>query len=80
MEGEGKYNIDALKEIKVTESYLGMDIKSRGCQNEEPQEECKTRHLTETFLQQCGCLPLRIATSKNVGSMPLFLSAPLTLF
>ena len=37
--GEGKYNLNAVKEIKVTDSYLGLDMKDKGCQNEEPQEE-----------------------------------------
>ena len=40
--GEGKYNLNILKEITVTESYLGM---SRGtCQDEEDLEDCTTRH------------------------------------
>ena len=62
--GEGKYNLDALKEIKVTESYAGMNMKVRGCQTEKPLEDCTTRHHTETIIQQCGCLPLRLSSFK----------------
>ena len=64
--GEGKYNLDAVKEITVTESYLGMDMDTRKCQNEEPMENCITRNFIESVFQQCGCLPLSIATSNNV--------------
>ena len=64
--GEGKYNLNAIKEIKVTESYLGLDIEDRGCQNEEAVEECTTRQYIETLLHKCACLPLKIAIDRNV--------------
>ena len=65
--GEGKYNLNAVKEIKVTESFLGLDMKDRGCQNEEPLENCTTRHYINDLLQQCNCLPLSITTSNKVN-------------
>ena len=55
--GEGKYNLDAVKEITVTDSFLGMDMEDKGCQIEEPLHNCTTQHYIETFLDQCGCLP-----------------------
>ena len=64
--GEGKYNLDALKEIRVTQSYLRMDMDIKKCQNEEPLENCTTRTYMESFLQQCGCLPLQLSSFKNV--------------
>ena len=33
--GEGEYNLDTLKEIEVTESYLGLDQYVRECQEKE---------------------------------------------
>ena len=63
--GEGKYNLDALKEVKVTESFLGLDMNY--CQNVEPIQECEGRHYKNSLLQHCGCLPLRIAIYKNVS-------------
>ena len=66
MIGEGKYNLNALKEIKVTDSYLGLDKNVKGCQNEESLEECTTRQHMDTYLQQCGCLPIAIGISKEV--------------
>ena len=64
--GEGKFNLNDVKEIKVTESYLGLSQDVRGCQNEETMEDCSTRYYRETILQQCGCLPYSIRSSKKV--------------
>ena len=63
--GEGKYNLNAIKEIKVTDSYLGLDIEDRGCQNEEAVEECTTRQYIQNLRQKCGCLPFQIIASKD---------------
>ena len=52
----------------MTESYLGLDQSVRGCQNEESLHECTTKHYKQTALNQCGCVPLTIALSKNVSS------------
>ena len=41
--GEGEYNLDNLKEIKITDSYLGLDQDVRKCQNEESLFSCTTR-------------------------------------
>ena len=65
--GEGKYNLNAMKEIKVTESFLELDMKDKGCQIEESSEDCKSKHYVDTLLQHCKCLPLSISTSKNVS-------------
>ena len=58
--GEGEYNLNDLKEIRVTESYLGLDQEDRGCQNEEPLINCTTRKYNDTLLGECGCLPFNI--------------------
>ena len=63
--GEGEYNLDALKEIKVTDSYLGLDENVRGCQNKESLDNCKTKHYIETLLQKCGCLPFSIILTRK---------------
>jgi len=62
--GEGKYHMNSILEIKVTESYLGLDMEHRGCQNDEPIETCSTRNYIDNIIEYCGCLPLSIATSK----------------
>ena len=68
--GEGEYNMNVLTEIEVTESYLALDKGIRGCQNEEPLNNCTTRQFIETFLEKCGCLPPKMGhdevSHKNV--------------
>ena len=66
LSGEGKYNLNAIKEIKVTDSFLGLDMEDKGCQNEEPIEECTTRQYIDTVLHQCGCLPLKLTVTQKV--------------
>ena len=33
--GEGEYNLNVVKEIRVTESYLGLDLNARECKVED---------------------------------------------
>ena len=67
--GEGEYNLNALTEIEVTDSYLGLEQDLRKCQNEEPFYNCTTRKYMDTILEECGCLPLHIhmGLSKKVA-------------
>ena len=65
--GEGKYNLNAVKEIQVTESYLGMDEDIRGCQNQLSMENCTTKQYLETLQTQCGCIPFNIKILKKVS-------------
>ena len=64
--GEGKYNLNAVKEIQITESYLGMDEDIRGCQNKLSIENCTTEHYLDTLQNRCGCIPSNIKILKNV--------------
>ena len=67
MIGEGKYNLNAVEEILVTESFLGLDESVKDCQNKEEFDECNNKHFKKTLLEQCGCLPLGIRISKKVS-------------
>ena len=64
--GEGEYNVNVLKEIKVSESYLGMDQDDRKCQNEEPLYNCTTRRYLDNLMEKCGCLPFNIRISNKI--------------
>ena len=64
--GEGEYNLNALKVIEVTESYLGLDEHIKGCQTEESLHDCNTRCYIEKLIEQCGCLPFKIKMSDKV--------------
>ena len=64
--GEGEYNVNVLKEIKVSESYLGLDQDVRECQNEESLYNCTTREYLDALMEKCGCLPITIRISNEV--------------
>ena len=64
--GEGEYNLNALKEVKATDSFLGLDQEVRGCQNEVSLHNCSTRKHINTLIKQCGCLPFNIRLSDEV--------------
>ena len=58
--GEGEYNLNDLKQIEVTESFLGLPKAAQGCQNDETLHSCTTKHYKDTLLDMCGCLPFSI--------------------
>ena len=63
--GEFQFNLQSLKEITALESFLGLDIDARKCQNIETHNDCKTRLYIKNMTQECGCLPLsHIMTEK----------------
>ena len=64
--GEGQYNLLSLKEISVTDSFLGLDREIINCQNIEAYDECRTRHYVDKLRQECGCLPITLRLSEMV--------------
>ena len=64
--GEGQYNLNNIKEIDVTDSFMGLDKDTRKCQNIETYDTCKTRLYIERLRQECGCLPLSLRLSGKV--------------
>ena len=56
-----EYNLNNVKEIKVTDEFLTLDKTTINCQNYETLQDCKNRKYTNTILQQCNCLPFGIA-------------------
>ena len=70
--GEGQYNFQSLKEIIVTDSFMGLDRDARKCQNIETVDECKTRLYVENFRRQCGCLPISLKMSEEVQCSILY--------
>ena len=68
--GVGKeYNLNNIKEIKVTEDFLGLSVAKRKCQNEESYEECKTRNYIDALMKTCKCLPFVIGEADKVISL-----------
>ena len=64
--GEGNYNLNILKDVEVTDSFLGLDESVRQCQNNEPYDNCTTRHYIENVRKNCGCLPLAVNSFEKV--------------
>ena len=67
-----EYNLNAVKEIKVTESFLGLEEHVKNCQTEEAIEDCKSKHYIDNLLQQCKCIPLSIRTNDKVDPDVVF--------
>ena len=63
---EGQYNLNNLKEISVTDSFMGLDLNARKCQQNEIYEDCKTWLHIRNLRQECGCLPLSLKVSEKV--------------
>ena len=66
LDGEFQFNLQSLKEVSVTDSFLGLDVHSRKCQNVETFNDCKTKLYIEKMMQKCGCLPLSHIMSEKV--------------
>ena len=49
-----KYNLNAVKDIRVTEDFYKLD--NIGC-SVEPYDNCTTRIYVERVISKCGCLP-----------------------
>ena len=64
--GVGRFNLLSLKEVKVTDSFMGLHQDTRECQNIETYDNCKTRLYIEQLRQECGCLPLSLRLSEKV--------------
>ena len=58
--------MNILKEIEATESFLGLDQRTKKCQNVEPYDDCTTRQLLNKIKEKCGCLPLSIGMPDKV--------------
>ena len=64
---EGQYNFLSLKEIVVTESFMGLNRETKNCQNVEAYDKCKTQSYIQDLRQECGCLPLALRLSEKVN-------------
>ena len=60
------YNLNVVKEIKVTESYLTLEEDLRKCNKEETFDDCANHQYIDTFLKKCNCLPLRLQLKNEV--------------
>ena len=61
-----KYKLNDLKEIIVKDSFLTLEEDIRGCQDDEPFDDCTTRNYVKALTKICGCFPfhLKLETTK----------------
>ena len=61
-----EYNLNVIKEITVTDSFLSMDKDIRGCQRKS-YDDCTSRKYTNTLLSKCQCLPFQLKLTEEVS-------------
>ena len=75
-----EYNLNNVKEIKVSDDFLTLDKTIRNCQNVESLQDCQTRKYIDASIEQCKCLPFTIRDFNQVlFQFLLFLRAPFIL-
>ena len=53
--GEGDYSLTDVKDIRVTEEFLGLGEEVTHCKTKEFRADCLTRKYQEKVLSSCGC-------------------------
>ena len=63
-----EYNLNNVKEIKVTDEFLTLDKMTINCQNKESLQDCKTKKYIDASTEKCKCLPFTIVDDYQVIS------------
>ena len=58
--GNGTIRIKGVKQVQVTDDYSGLDLQTRGCQNENNYEDCVTQLYLDLLKKECKCLPFNL--------------------
>ena len=61
-----QYNLNNVKEIKVTEEFISLKKDATKCQNKESFDDCTSRLYMEALMTQCKCRPFAIRQKGNV--------------
>ena len=62
-----EYNLNVVKQVKVTEDFLAMDKADIKCQNHESFDECTTRLYLDELKSSCGCIPFHMGLAYQVS-------------
>ena len=54
------YNLNNIKEIEVTDSFLTLDENTRNCQNIDTIHDCKTRKYLNDVFRSYKCFPQKV--------------------
>ena len=60
-----EHNLNVIKEITVTDSFLSMDKDIRGCQKES-YDDCTTNKYINALTDKCQCLPFQLKLTEEV--------------
>ena len=60
LSGEGNYALSVIKEVEVTDDFLGLQLPTRKCQNDEKYEDCTTRVYLQKIQNHCNCVPYQL--------------------
>ena len=66
LEVGNEFNLNNVKEIKVTKQFLGLNMDIIGCQNVNSLSDCKTEQYRSTLKEQCHCSPLSLNPKEKV--------------
>ena len=58
--GEGNYALTDVKDVDVTDAFLGLNHRIKLCQNEETYQECMKKEYIKKGLELCGCTPFKL--------------------
>ena len=64
------YNLNNVKEMKVTEEFLTLHENIRHCQITETILDCISRKIVDRLLNECNCLPFSINQKDKVYDYP----------
>ena len=67
LELENRYNLNVLKEITVSNSFLSLGKDVRKCQDVETFNECVTTKFIHDLKSKCKCLPLDLRLNMKVN-------------
>ena len=72
MEGQGVFQLYVVKEISVTEEFLGLGEEIRKCQTKETFGECNTRLFLDEMKKECHCVPYAVWNYSFKGEYEVF--------
>ena len=58
--------MNVIKEVQVTDSFLGLDQSDRKCQDDEPYEDCVAESFIKAIAHKCNCLPFNLISEVNM--------------
>ena len=80
LEIDNEYNLNVIKEITATSSFLSMDRNVKKCQDDRTFDDCVTIKYIDDLIKKCKCLPLNLRLTDKVFLSGILMNICLTLF